>query len=250
MAYQIEFGLRPGAYFYAEFLITDKNTGNPVPLTDVAHQMVGRRDGFEDCVWGCYLPPYVLPPPDSPIVPIPPPPAGYPASPVAPDFGRGWVLASEAGGEIKHLAPGVLAIAIPARRFWFGGERWRTLRFDLFAIPPDPDFTTLLASGTISFGDRTMPAPRIQLDVYPLYPSVGQLPASQYLRALSAVVPNGRATLESLIPANPDDPQRIILENTQTVPPNGALESMVATLLALSPGIVAQIRQTALTFVP
>ena len=227
MSYSIEFGQDVGSAFYAEFLIVDRNDGTPVSGDGIDHRFVvkGWREDY-----GCW--------------------ERY-----------GYTIASNANGLITAPAPGVLAVAIPPSRFfgstdpdtgvWLGGfeTRRRSLHFMLQAVPANPDFTSTLATGTISFGDRSMPSPRIQLGVYPLYPnSLTQvLTPSQWLRALSLTVPNGRAQLDALISSSPDDANRIIYDTSRDVPFGGAFEAMAAALLGLAPATVATIRVLAAT---
>lgn len=227
MSYSIEFGQDVGSAFYAEFLLVDQIDGSPIDGTGIDHQfnVLGWREDY-GC-WGLY----------------------------------GTTLASNSNGLITTPAPGVLAIAIPPSRFfgstdpetgvWLGGfqMRRRSLRFTLQAVPANPDFASTLATGTISFGDRSMPSPRIQLGVYPLYPnSLTQvLTPSQWLRALSASVPNGRAQLDAAISSSPDDANRIIYDTSRDVSPGGAFETMASALLGLAPATVATIRVLAAT---
>lgn len=224
MAYRIEFGLQPSSYFYAEFLIRDRNSGLPMPLAGVKHLMVGRRHHGMDYGWGCSL-----------ISPVSSPSSGC-------------VLASDDTGEVQYPAPGVLALAIPAKRFWWGGVRHSSLGFELYAIPDNPDFTSILATGTLSFGDRAMPA-RITLDVYPLYPNalVAYLTPTQFLRALATTVTNSIATLQEAIPTNPDDPNRVILDTSRDARPGGAFETLIAITLALTTDQLATVRALAAT---
>lgn len=151
MSYFIEFAKNHRDGFYEEFVIINKNNGSVLRGDGIDHRLIISREYFDYGSRNCYA----------------------------------QTIASNANGLITAPEPGVVAVAIPPRLlrgfcdpyveagFWGFGhhQHQQVLHFALLAVPADPDFTKVLATGTISFGGRLMPCPRIQLGAYPLYPN-------------------------------------------------------------------------------
>lgn len=131
MAYEIEFAADRGSMFYAEIVMENILTGEAMPGdgSDIRLNVLGWREDYGD-------------------------------------FNRyGYAVASKANGLITEPEPGLLVINVPQSRFfgitdattgiWMGGfeTQRRSLRFALTVVPTNADFTSTLATGTISFGD-------------------------------------------------------------------------------------------------
>ena len=236
MAYFIEFGQDQASAFHAEFVIRNASDRSLVSPGGIDHQFRIRSGWFRDYgeTNNVYL-----------------------------------IVASTSNGRITTPAPGLVVVAIPPSSFqsyawsdygWVLPSR-RTLKFDLVAVPADPDFTSTLATGTISFGDRMMPCPRVKQGALPLYPNViatvgpgalnGLVPSgsglrSSYLEASEQVAPGSVVNLATSIPADPRNPVALAWADAFVAPGN-PLDMFNRTTNALSQTQAAQIFAIATT---
>ena len=209
MAYHIEYGQSPDESFYAEFLITNKNTGNVIRGDGIDHQLNVYGPRLDYGTWGTF----------------------------------GYTIASNSNGLITCPAPGVVAINVPMSSFfgvtdpdtgiWSGGFdlRRQSLKAKLLAVPADPNFTKTLANIKISFGDRLMACPRVQLDTYPLYPNapsviapVGAVEVAQVKQQLAKI---GQYDAVEAALAGPTDPATISWNTGGSMSLGGPLSNVV-----------------------
>lgn len=209
MAYFAEFGCIRGEDFYQEIVIFDANTGALLPGAGVDHQL--RLYGLRN------------------------------------DYGHlgqfGQIVASDSNGLITQPEPGVIAISVPASSFfgttdpetgvWTGSLDTvrRALRCRLVAHEIATGKETRLLTGSISFGDRLMPSPRLQLGTYPLYPAPAVPPVQvAQVKTELAKVPGRFDQVEAAL-LGPLDPATLQWNNGGPVSFGGPLASLIETTL-------------------